>query len=365
MSFRSPKSKQTANTSLPSDPPNIKQDGIAFEEYEGSEFDPSEEAATLKNKQNKHVFPIVQYKPSYEDVSTRGLPSKEVLNEARMKADGQVRAFHFMSMNAYSKHKKLCNDYIRFYSKGKTFEEVFKRDTSKDKTDLDVIREKIKFVWEDDEDQPDTWEMRLAKKYYDKLFKEYCICDLILYKQNKIAMRWRIEKEVIAGKGQFICGDKRCSARDGLKSWEVNFAYAEHNEKKNALVKLRVCPDCSCKLNYHHKKKEIIKKPKNSVQPSDKKFKQKSQTKQSDSSSSESDEESIKYRPQHKKQKSKESEESAKTSKKEEGETKEGNMIILGDSSDMWKTNLETGNLLDESKTREDDFENYLEDLLL
>jgi protein FRA10AC1 len=53
-------------------------------------------------------------------------------------------------------------------------------------------------------------------------------------------MRWRIEKEVIEGKGQFICGDKRCAERDCLKSWEVNFGYVEHNEKKNALVKLRM-----------------------------------------------------------------------------------------------------------------------------
>ena len=56
---------------------------------------------------------------------------------------------------------------------------------TKDKTDLDVIREEIKFVWDED-DVPDSWEKRLAKKYYDKLFKEYCICDLTLYKQNKV-----------------------------------------------------------------------------------------------------------------------------------------------------------------------------------
>jgi len=43
---------------------------------------------------------------------------------------------------------------------------------------------------------------QLAKKYYDKLFKEYCIADLSRYKENKIAMRWRIEKEVQEGKGK-------------------------------------------------------------------------------------------------------------------------------------------------------------------
>jgi hypothetical protein len=54
----------------------------------------------------------------------------------------------------------------------------------------------------------------------------------------QIALRWRIENEVVAGKGQFMCGNKVCSAKDELKTWEVNFAYLEHGEKKNALVKL-------------------------------------------------------------------------------------------------------------------------------
>ena len=176
------------------------------------------------------------------------------------------------------------------------------RFSSKDKTDIDVIREEMRFIWDDDE-AADSWEKRLAKRYYDKLYKEYCICDLTLFKQNKvsahqqpidnennnnnkynqnnfnvkIAMRWRIEKEVLDGKGQFVCGDKKCSCTDGLKSWEVNFGYMEHGEKKNALVKLSsykhtffvtmqisfvykmcvlvnigLCPDCSFKLNFHH-----------------------------------------------------------------------------------------------------------------
>jgi protein FRA10AC1 len=51
-------------------------------------------------------------------------------------------------------------------------------------------------------------------------------------------MRWRIEKEVIDGKGQFVCGAKKCSIGEGLKTWEVNFAYMEESIKKNALVKL-------------------------------------------------------------------------------------------------------------------------------
>lgn len=111
-----------------------------------------------------------------------------------------------------------------------------KRDSSRDKTDLDVIRENHRFLW--DNDSVDTWEKQLAKKYYDKLFKEYSICDLSHYKENKIALRWRTEKEVVTGKGQFVCGNKICSTKDELRSWEVNFGYMEDGQKKNALIKI-------------------------------------------------------------------------------------------------------------------------------
>ena len=52
------------------------------------------------------------------------------------------------------------------------------------------------------------------------------------------------------GKGQFICGSKTCQATQGLCSYEVLFAYKEADEKKEALVKLRVCQECAVKLNF-------------------------------------------------------------------------------------------------------------------
>lgn len=82
---------------------------------------------------------------------------------------------------------------------------------------------------------------------------------LVRYKENRIGLRWRTEKEVISGKGQFECGNKKCTAREGLRSYEVNFAYSEAGENKQALVKLRVCPKCSYKLNYR-KEKEFERK---------------------------------------------------------------------------------------------------------
>lgn len=106
----------------------------------------------------------------------------------------------------------------------------------------------------------DTWGKQIARKYYDKLFKEYCVADLSRYKENKVrhpfikyivcqlirkhgnhpqvGIRWRIEKEVVVGKGQFSCGAQKCDIKEHLRTWEVNFAYVEQGEKKNALVKI-------------------------------------------------------------------------------------------------------------------------------
>ncbi|RRT74829.1 hypothetical protein B296_00031888, partial [Ensete ventricosum] len=57
----------------------------------------------------------------------------------------------------------------------------------------------------------------------------------------QIGLRWRTEKEVVSGKGQFICGNKKCNEKDGLGSYEVNFSYLEAGENKQALVKLVAC----------------------------------------------------------------------------------------------------------------------------
>ncbi|KAF8976466.1 hypothetical protein BGZ52_007915, partial [Haplosporangium bisporale] len=106
-----------------------------------------------------------------------------------------------------------------------------------------------------EEDVDLSWEKRIAKKYYDKLFKEYALVELKYYREGKIAMRWRTENEVTRGKGQFTCGSLRCDETKGLKSWEVNFGYVEKGEKKNALVKVRLCERCSERLNYKKKQK--------------------------------------------------------------------------------------------------------------
>ncbi|EEB17248.1 conserved hypothetical protein [Pediculus humanus corporis] len=142
----------------------------------------------------------------------------------------------YQNLNPYDLHKILINDYL-LSVKGKT--SLLKRDTTNDKRDIDVIKENHQFLWNETEDVSTlSWEKKLAKQYYNKLFKEYCVADMSRYKENKIGLRWRTQQELINGKGQFSCGNKKCSDQNDLRTWEVNFGYMENNTKKNALVKL-------------------------------------------------------------------------------------------------------------------------------
>ncbi|RZC39824.1 FRA10AC1 -like [Asbolus verrucosus] len=231
-------------------------------------------------------------------------------------------------MNPYDIHKAVINEYV-LKQPGDT--RKLRRDGSNDRTDFDVLRDNHRFLWDDS--IPDSWEAQFAKKYYDKLFKEYCIGDLSLYKENKIALRWRIEQEVIVGKGQFICGNKKCNEKDDLRTWEVNFAYREQGEKKNALVKIRLCPDCSRKLNHHTKKREVKRLDRK------------------------------KHRSRHKKAKKRESggetpetSESRVDSESEDAQTEEESRTV----ESPWDKHKPV-----ESKSRDEEMEDYLQDLLL
>lgn len=183
-------------------------------------------------------------------------PNKETFHEECSREQGKFRQQAFLALDAYTRHKKLINEYVLCY-RGCT--EKLKRDTLNCKTDHDVIRENHRFLWEE-EDEANTWGQHLAKSYYDRLFKEYCLCDLSRYKEKKIGMRWRTEKELVIGKGQFFCGNVHCATQKNLNTWEVLFGYVEHGQRKSALVKLRLCEKCSEKLHYGYKGKLKLKK---------------------------------------------------------------------------------------------------------
>lgn len=119
--------------------------------------------------------------------------------------------------------------------------------------DLQVLQSEFQFIRDDEADaraQQSDWKVRMSVRYYRQLFREYALADLSRYETGQIGLRWRTEMEVVAGKGQFSCGNKRCDERTGLHSYELLFAYVEQGERKRCLVKVRVCSNCAGKLFY-------------------------------------------------------------------------------------------------------------------
>lgn len=141
--------------------------------------------------------------------------TSSVFRDEVSRDEGRRQRHKYLALTAYDRHKLLINEYL-LNCPGATV--LLKRDTSKDKSDIDVIRENHRFLWDNVDESKLTWDEQLAKKYYEKLYHEYCICDLTRYKENKIAMRWQTEKEVKDGKGQFECAAKKVQRNKQFKN---------------------------------------------------------------------------------------------------------------------------------------------------
>ncbi|XP_051679906.1 protein FRA10AC1 isoform X2 [Oryctolagus cuniculus] len=335
-----------------------------------SDFSDDEHCGESSKRKKRIVEDDLLLKKPFQKEKHGKVAHKQVAAELLDREEARNRRFHLIAMDAYQRHTKFVNDYILYYGGKK---EDFRRLGENDKTDLDVIRENHKFLWNEEDEVDMTWEKRLAKKYYDKLFKEYCIADLSRYKENKgnwhgatgvvealllassellwpsltgwkFGFRWRVEKEVISGKGQFFCGNKYCDEKEGLKSWEVNFGYIEHGEKRNALVKLRLCQECSFKLNFHHRRKEIKSKKR---KDKTKKYCQESSHKKSRLSSAE--------------ETSKKKDKGHSSSEKKDPVNRNSDEEDSASESELWKGPLpET-----DEKSQEEEFDEYFQDLFL
>ncbi|KAF7773687.1 hypothetical protein Agabi119p4_5854 [Agaricus bisporus var. burnettii] len=153
-------------------------------------------------------------------------------------------------------------------------------------SEFDILTASHKFLREDNHDDESnskegetgtasgskTWEDKLAEKYYENLYREFALCDLKHYKSGNFALRWRTETEVISGAGETTCGNTRCKYHSTspqfmnkrkkepqLTTLELPFAYIEHGEPKNALVKVVLCPRCVKKLMWKRMKEKQMK----------------------------------------------------------------------------------------------------------
>ncbi|CDW72875.1 UNKNOWN [Stylonychia lemnae] len=91
------------------------------------------------------------------------------------------------------------------------------------------------------------------------------------------SLRWCTEKDILAGKGSKICGNKHCDVADQpLHSYEVNMNYqGDNGEGKNVLVKVNLCIDCGVKVNYKRLKDKVKKAKKDKKDKKSKKNKDK------------------------------------------------------------------------------------------
>ena len=100
-----------------------------------------------------------------------------------------------------------------------------------------------------------SWQERMVEKYHRHLFKEFALADLSV--PGRIGLRWRTREEVLSGRGERTCGNKRCKNSrviiDGLVSLEVPFSYEEHGIRKKELVKLKLCASCRPLLQHSTK----------------------------------------------------------------------------------------------------------------
>lgn len=118
-------------------------------------------------------------------------------------------------------------------------------------SDVTALRAHHEFVRDDSADEvalPKKWESRMARTYYDKLYKEYAVADLSRYQSGLLGLRWRVRDEVLKGIGSDICGGLSCGSCISLKTFEVPFRYLENEKLKAELVKLRLCNACAIKL---------------------------------------------------------------------------------------------------------------------
>lgn len=107
--------------------------------------------------------------------------------------------------------------------------------------------------------------------------------DLKHYKTRQIALRWRTAEEVLGSVGETTCASLRCPYHNPspeqlsemdkrgidmprLQAFELPFAYVEAGEKKQALVKVKVCDKCARKITYKPSEAEGSSKSRQEVE---------------------------------------------------------------------------------------------------
>ena len=136
-------------------------------------------------------------------------------------------------MTAYERHKQLMLDWQKYY--GGRLPQL---QQAAAKSDRDSLREAYRFIRSAEDDADDSWEARLARRYYAKLFREYAIADLSRHKVRRLRRgaacsatqsarsRACLEKRlrVLCGIPQFCCACR--PLRSARARWRLRAAWA-------------------------------------------------------------------------------------------------------------------------------------------
>ncbi|KAF2295889.1 hypothetical protein GH714_034921 [Hevea brasiliensis] len=111
-----------------------------------------------------HPTEDIQIQPTEDIVSKYLNENSYICSSMDLGTEDRQYQAHIRGLNAYDRHKKFLNDY------GKEKSSNVKLPV---KTDRDTLREGYRFIRTEEDDMDTSWEQRLVKRYYDKLFNEY------------------------------------------------------------------------------------------------------------------------------------------------------------------------------------------------
>lgn len=95
---------------------------------------------------------------------------------------------HMAGMSAHERHTKLVSDYQRFYQNPQLTEPTEAKPSALLSTDFDALRQGHRFLRSEADDAESSWEAKLAKRYYARLYKEYAVADLSRWVINIAAL---------------------------------------------------------------------------------------------------------------------------------------------------------------------------------
>lgn len=79
--------------------------------------------------------------------------------------------------SAYARHLQAASTYVSYYGGSVPV-------PAKCRSERDILEANHEFIRSDDE--PDDEEKRLAKSYYDKLFKEFAMVELVRWRDKQV-----------------------------------------------------------------------------------------------------------------------------------------------------------------------------------